>query len=422
MQHAITSVIASAGRTLPSLPDWLSLDPLTKRVKLSANEPAFVQDPYRAYHHFHAAGGRVFWEEYDFWCFANFDEVNALLRDKRFGREVPPGARGGSREHLANFDRIERHSLLEMEPPEHTRLRRLVNRAFVSSQIERLRPQIETLCHRLIDGFMDAGEVDLLSAYATPIPLRVIAALMGVPEELEPAMLDWSHSMVKLYTLKATRGEELAADAACREFHACLSDLVAHKRRHAPQDLLGELAHGDLTVDETISTAVLLMNAGHEATVHQTGNAISLLLDPAHPGRRKAISNHGAAAVVEEALRFEAPLHLFTRYAAEDMDFGGGVTVSKGRQIGLLLGAANRDPSAIAESGQFMPGRADQKNVSFGAGIHFCIGAPLARMEMAISLTALFERLPGIALAGPARFADSYHFHGLETLRAVPRP
>jgi cytochrome P450 len=128
-----------------------------------------------------------------------------------------------------------------------------------------------------------------------------------------------------------------------------------------------------------------------------------------------------AADAIEEALRFEAPLHLFTRYAKEDVDLGGGVIIPKDGQIGLLLGAANRDPKAFAEPEKFIPGRSDQKIVSFGAGIHFCIGAPLARMEMAISVATLFRRLPKLSLAGEPRFSDSYHFHGLETLTVNPR-
>jgi unspecific monooxygenase len=398
-----------------------TLDPTTLRFSQDVHDGRFVQDPYKAYAAIHSTGGRVYWEQYGFWCFARHGEVNALLRDRRFGREVPPGLRGGDRSHLTWFDRIERHSLLELEPPEHTRLRRLVNRAFVSSQIDRLRPEILRFSNALIDGFEELESVDLLNAFATPVPLRVIAALMGVPQELERPMLDWSHAMVRMYTLTATRDEEDAADAACRDFHAALSDLIAHKKRHPAEDLLTELATGELTDDEMISTAVLLMNAGHEATVHQTGNAVLSVLKHMPDAASLFADEARAAATVEEALRFEAPLHLFTRHAKEDADLGGGLIVPKGGQIGLLLGAANRDPAAFDAAGMFVPGRPDQKNVTFGAGIHFCIGAPLARMEMAISLAALFRRLPRLALAEEPRFADTFHFHGLETLSVRPR-
>jgi cytochrome P450 len=404
-----------------SIPNWLHIDAETKHVKLDAREQAFIQHPYSAYAHFHDIGGRVFWEDYGFWCFANYEDVNNLLRDKRFGREVPTHFRPASRPHLEWFDRVEKHSLLELEPPEHTRLRRFVNRAFVSSQIERLRPEIETLCHQLIDGFEHQAEVDLLKAYATPIPLRVISSLMGVPQSLEPILLDWSHAMCKLYTLKASPAEEAAANAACRDFHSALKDIITAKKAKPADDLLSVLAVSGMSDDEIISTAVLLINAGHEATVHQTGNAVKVLLDPAFPERRALIDQHAPAEIVEEALRFEAPLHLFTRYASEDVDFGGGVLIKKHQQIGLLLGAANRDPSAYTNANHFSPGRPDQKNVSFGAGIHFCIGAPLARMELSISLKTLFERLPKLQLAEQPRFADSYHFHGLETLNVSPQ-
>ncbi|NJR13799.1 MAG: cytochrome P450 [Phyllobacteriaceae bacterium] len=401
--------------------DTHKFDPITLRLNQNIHDADFIQSPYRAYAAMHQAGGRVFWEQYGFWCFANYADVNSLLRDKRFGREVPPGLRGGDRSHLEWFDRVERYSLLEMEPPGHTRLRRLVNRAFVSSHIERLKPEISRLSHALIDGFEAKSSVDLLPAYATPVPLRVIAALMGVLPEMEPLMLDWSHAMVRMYTLTATRAEEDAANEACRQFHGALSDLLAHKRRHPADDLLTELCSGGIALDEAISTAVLLMNAGHEATVHQTGNAVLTLLNHAENPAALLSTPDLAAQAIEEALRFDAPLHLFTRYAKENVDFGGGVQVAKGQQIGLLLGAANRDPLAFEAADSFVPARRDQRNVTFGAGIHFCIGAPLARMEMAISVATLFERLPRLALAEQPRFADTFHFHGLETLIALPQ-
>ncbi len=403
-----------------STPDWLHLNAETKHVKLDVREQAFIQDPYQAYTHFHAAGGRIFWEDYGFWCFANYEDVSSLLRDKRFGREVPGHLRPEARPHLEWFDRVEKHSLLELEPPDHTRLRRFVNRAFVSNQIERLRPEIETLCHELIDSFENLAEVDLLKAYATPIPLRVISSLMGVPQSLEPMLLDWSHAMVKLYTLKASPAEEAAANAACRDFHGALIDIIALRKAKPGQDLLSTLATSGMSDDEIVSTAVLLINAGHEATVHQTGNTVKVLYDPSFPDRRALIDQHAPAQIVEEALRFDAPLHLFTRYANEDIDFGNGVLVRQHQQIGFLLGAANRDPAAFNDANQFKPLRADQKNVSFGAGIHFCIGAPLARMELSISLKTLFSRLPELQLSRAARFADAYHFHGLETLFVNP--
>jgi unspecific monooxygenase len=398
----------------------MELDPATLHLSLDTRSDAFVQNPWPAYRAMHAAGGRVFWREYGLWCLAGYREVGAVLRDRRFGRVPPDGQPPADRRHLGWFDRVERFSLLSLEPPDHTRLRMQVNRAFVSARIEPLGPAIKAHCETLIHGFAGSRSVDLLTAFAVPVPLRAIAALLGVPETLEHQMRAWSQAMVRLYTRNATRADEEAADSACKEFHAVLADLIRHKRRRPPADLLGDLAHGPLSDDEIISTAVLVMNAGHEATVHQIGNAVLALLADAPAHWRALAAGEPADRIVEEALRYRAPLHLFARFAGEDIDLGGGLSLARGEEIALLLGAANRDPASFNEPDRFDPERADQKNVSFGAGLHFCIGAPLARMEMRIALETLARRLPGLGLAGTPRFADSYHFHGLAALEVHP--
>ncbi|MBE7185010.1 MAG: cytochrome P450 [Methylobacterium mesophilicum] len=409
---------------LSACPDYLSFDPATRRLNLDPHEPCFVQNPYEAYAYLHAVSPTFFWEEYGFWCLSAYADVNGLFRDKRFGREKPGGylAYVGARDHLAAFDRLEASSLLELEPPVHTRLRGLVNRAFVSRQVERLRPRIEALSHSLIDAFEKDGEADLLPGFATPLPITIIAEMLGVPVEMGEQMLDWSHRMVMMYMHRPT--PEVAADAnrASAEFSLFIRD-HARKRRGAEGDdllslLLTAQADGDrLSEDELVASAILLLNAGHEATVHQAGNAVrAILMQGGEPGRFFA-TPEACEATVEECLRFDAPLHMFTRWAKERAEIAEGLTIEPGQQIALLLGAANRDPSSFAEPQGFLPSRADQKNVSFGAGIHFCIGAPLARLELLVALCVLFERLPKLRLVEEPRFRDSYHFHGLETLR-----
>jgi cytochrome P450 len=397
----------------------LTLDPATRRLSLDPRDPAFVQDPAAAYRLMHAAGSRLFWADFGFWCFAGFRDVEALLRDRRFGREPAPDACRTDRAHLAWFDRIEHWSLLALEPPDHTRLRRFVNRAFVSARIGGMAEGIRRHADALVDAFEHEPVVDLLPALATPIPLRAIATLMGVPESLEPRLLQWSHAMVKLYTLRATRAEEDAADAACADFHAAIADLIALKQRRPAGDLLSSLASSGLSLDEIVSTAVLLMNAGHEATVHQVGNAVLTLL--AHTADPAAVVLADVNTVVEEAMRLEPPLHLFTRHANEDVDLGDGLRIARGERIGLLLAAANRDPAVFAAPDRFDTARKPLGHVSFGGGIHFCLGAPLARLEMAIALDVLFRRLPRLSLSERPAFADSWHFHGLERLPVRPR-
>ena len=311
--------------------------------------------------------------------------------------------------------------MLELEPPIHTRLRTLVNRAFVSRQVEKLRPRVEALANELIDKFPDGEAVDLLPAFASPLPITIISEMLGVPVSMGPQLLDWSHEMVAMYTHGRTRGTEETANRAAKEFSDFLRSYVGERKKSPGDDLLSLLitAQEDgqkLSEDELVSSAILLLNAGHEATVHQTGNAVRTILHRGGDPRRFFSSAEATAATVEECLRFDAPLHLFTRYAYEEIEVVPGVTIKSGQQIGLLLGMANHDPKAFAGPEVFSSGRSDQKNVSFGAGIHFCIGAPLARLELQAALKALFDRLPHLALAEEPRFRDSWHFHGLEML------
>ncbi|MBZ9676739.1 cytochrome P450 [Mesorhizobium sp. ES1-1] len=408
--------------TLP----YLAFDPATRRLRLDPHRPAFFQNPYEAYGFLHGVSNAFFWEEFGFWCLGGFDDVNRLLRDRRFGSQNPagvPDTRGvdQDRTHLAAFDAIEANSMLELEPPVHTRLRTLVTRAFVSRQIERLRPRVEALANELIDRFEPGGGVDLLSAYAAPLPITIIAEMLGVPVEMGPQLLDWSHRMVAMYMHGRTRETEDSANRAAAAFSDFLRFHIAERRKTPADDLLSLLisAHEGgqkLSEDEMVSSAILLLNAGHEATVHQTGNAVRSILAQGGDPRRFFASPEATAASVEECLRFDAPLHMFTRYAYQPIEVTPGVVVQPGETVGLLLGMANHDPLAFAEPLVFRPGRADQKNVSFGAGIHFCIGAPLARLELQVSLKTLFERHPKLHLAEQPHFRDTYHFHGLETL------
>lgn len=408
-------------------PPYLEFDPETLRLRLDPHAPRFVQNPYEAYAWLHRSGGRFYWEDYGFWCFGGYEDVNRLLRDRRFGRQNPDGIPdsrgvGQDRSHLAAFDAIEANSMLELEPPVHTRLRTLVNRAFVSRQVERLRPRVETLANDLINRFESDKPVDLLPAFAAPLPITIIAEMLGVPTDMGPQLLDWSHQMVAMYMHGRTREIEDTANRAAQDFSDFLRSYVAERRKNPGDDLLSLLisAHEDgqkLSDDELVSSAILLLNAGHEATVHQTGNAVRSILAQGGDPRRFVASPEATAATVEECLRFDAPLHMFTRYAYGEIEAADGIVLKPGQQIGLLLGSANHDPNAFAAPERFTPGRPDQKNASFGAGIHFCIGAPLARLELQVSLKTLFDRLPTLQLVEQPQFRDTYHFHGLEALR-----
>ncbi len=404
------------------------IDAARRRVSLSPRDLDFFEDPYRAYRVIQAEAPVFFWEDYGFWCFARHADVSALLRDRRFGRQIlhvmSREALGWAEPspRLAPFDAIERSSLLELEPPEHTKLRKLVNRAFVSRQIERLAPRISALAHERIDAISGQGSADLIDEFATPIPVAVIADLLGVPREMAPQLLDWSHRMVAMYQFGVSRAVEDSATEASSAFAEFIRGYARARRADLRDDLISQLLiaesdDGRLSEDELISTAILLLNAGQEATVNAVGNAVRALLELGADCDGSFMTAESTAATVEELLRLDPPLHLFTRYALEDVEYAG-VSLRKGQKVGLLLGAANRDPARFARPETFDRARAPNPHLSFGAGIHFCIGAPLARLEIATALPILFERLPGLRLAAPPRVRDAFHFRGLQALRA----
>lgn len=382
-------------------------------------DPEFYGDPYRFYSDLHAAGDSTFfWEEYGFWVAAGFDEVNAILRDRRFGRAAGLPERTP---RIANWWETERWSLLAIDPPEHTQLRGLVNRAFLSRQIEGLRPRIHALASQMIDGFVADGAVDLHPAYAAPLPAIVIAEMIGLPAEMAPQLLDWSNTMVRMYMFGVDETVEADADRAAAEFVAYVREVIAERRADPQPDLLTHMLETEvdgqrLSDGEVIATTILLLNAGHEATVHTTGNAVTTILRSGLDPATLFADETQTEATVEECLRYDAPVHLFTRFALEDVELPSGLRLAAGDQIGVLLGAANRDPRRFERPDEFDPFRSDIGNISFGAGIHFCIGAPLARLELQTSLRLLFERLPGLHLTAEPRYRDIYHFHGLDSI------
>lgn len=386
-----------------------------KALRQSPTDPAFVQDPYPFYETARAAGPFFRWEDYGLVCTGNAAAVNAIFRDRRFGREAPPERAPAIPPHLAPFYAVEAHSMLELEPPRHTRLRSLVLRAFTSRRIEALRPEIETLSHQLIDAFPQ-GPFDLLQHFGQKLPVIIIARLLGVPEEMEPDLLRWSNAMVGMYMAGRTRAAEDRAVAATEAFVAFMRGYVDARRKDPRDDLITSLIAAEeagekLTTDELITTCILLLNAGHEATVHSLGNGVKTVLET---GSQAALHADPEAAV-EEVLRFDPPLHMFTRWAYEEVEVMG-TTFQRGDQVALLLAMANRDPGPWDEPDRFDPSRPIKANVSFGAGLHFCVGAPLARMELQIALPILFRRLPGLHLTEKPVYADVYHFHGLKRL------
>jgi len=414
-------------------PPWLSIDPRTRTVSIDSSHPGFYGDPYSTYERIRPAAPAFLWRELGIWCFLNMADVSAILRDRRFGRELLPAPGRpdppprDAPAHLEAFNRFNETSMLEREPPAHTRLRNIVSRAFLTRNIERLRPRVAALAASLADEIRPRREAELISAFATPIPVTVIAELLGVPARMAPQLLGWSHRMVAIYQLGRTRRIEDDAEAATREFSEFIRGYAAERRRSPADDLITHLiaseSAGDrLSEDELVGTCILLLNAGHEATVHAIGNSVKTLLEQGTDVARAFADDAATAATVEECLRFDPPLHLFRRYVQEDLEVAG-VRLSRGDEVALLYGAANRDPARYPQPGVFDPARPSPGGASahaaFGGGIHFCLGAPLARLELQVALPVLFRTLPGMRLAEGPRYRDVYHFHGLEALRVA---
>jgi cytochrome P450 len=394
---------------------------------LDLTDPAVVADPYPSFARAREAAPVQWHEGLGLWLAFTHAEVNAVLRDRRLGRiwvDREPAGR------FESFNLIHRNAILEMEPPHHTRLRRLISTAFARGHVERLRPWVEQLAGRLVDELLEesAGTrpVDLLTM-AEQLPVAVIAELLGVPEADRQLLRPWSNAIVKMYEYERTRQREDAAERAADEFVAYLRELAADRRRHPGDDLVSHLvsvrdADGDrLTEDELVTTCILLLNAGHEATVNVTANGTLALLRHPDQLRRLRADRSLLPTAIEEFMRFDSPLQLFERTAIEDVEVGG-ITVEKGQKIAALLGSANHDPAVFADPETLDVGRAENPHVSFGAGVHFCIGAPLARVELQASFGALLDRTSSLELGGEPVRRPEFVIRGLAELPVVLTP
>ncbi|WP_435120272.1 cytochrome P450 [Amycolatopsis thermoflava] len=375
-------------------------------------DPAFLADPYPEFARLRAQAPVHRHDGLGLAIAVSHAAASAVLRHRGLGRiwtDASPA------EQFVSFNLLHRNSLLENEPPVHTRLRRSVSSAFGRGHVERLRPTVMRLADDLVAGIAEAGSGDLLDALAQPLPVAVISELLDVPEADRPRLVPWSNAIVKMYEYGLPEEGRVAAERAATEFVAFLRELAERRRREPGEDLITDLLRAELTEDEVVATAVLLLMAGHEATVNVIGNGVWALLR--HPGQWQRLVDDPSLmpTAVEELIRFDSPLQLFERTATEDVEIAG-FRVAKGEKIAALLGAAARDPEVFAEPDTLDVGRSDGTHLGFGAGIHYCIGAPLARIEIAAALSALTKRLPGLRLAAEPERRPEFVIRGLKNL------
>jgi cytochrome P450 len=391
------------------------------------SDPAFVADPYPVYEELRRDRPVTYDEGTDHWLVARHADVNALLRDRRLGRTYLHLAsheemgRAPDTEWHEPFWHLIRSGILDMEPPDHTRVRRLVSKAFTPAFVEGLRPRVERIVDELVDGVQGAGEFDLLPAIAEPLPVTVIAEMLGIPQADHHHLRPWSADICKMYELDPSEPSQRDAVRASGEFSDYLRELSRERRARPGDDLISALAQvlddGDtLTEDELIGTCVLLLNAGHEATVNVTTIGWwSLFRNPGELARLRADPSLLPTAV-EELMRFDTPLQMFERWVLEPIEVLG-VEGPRGAELGLLFGSANHDPAVFDDPRRLDLGRTPNPHLSFGGGIHFCLGAPLARIELQTSFATLLRRLPKMELAEEPRWKPNYVIRGVESLR-----
>ena len=388
--------------------------------------PAFVAHPYEVYAALREHEPVAWFEPTQQWLVSRHADVNALLRDRRLGRSY---LHVGSHEDFGHppdppqqraFWHLIRNGMLDREPPDHTRLRRLVSKAFTPRRVAELRPTVQRIADGVVDDLLRQGGGDLLATVAEPLPVTVIAEMLGVPESDRPLLRPWSADICGMYELNPSEETARIAVKACEEFSGYLRELARSRRNSPGDDLISALVQvqdaGDrLTDDELIGTCVLLLNAGHEATVNVTGNGWWSLFR--NPDQLAALrSDPGMLpTAVEELMRYDTPLQMFERWVLEDMTWGG-VEFARGVEVALLFGSANHDPTVFNDPARLDLARADNPHVSFGAGIPFCLGAPLARLELEISFGTLLRRAPTLALVEEPRWKPGYIIRGLESL------
>nr|WP_240947929.1 cytochrome P450 [Planosporangium mesophilum] len=357
------------------------------------------------------------------WLISRYDDVNALLRDRRLGRtylHVASHAEMGrpdDPEHLAPFWHVVRNGMLDLEPPDHTRLRRLVSQAFTARRVEAIRPTVQRIADELVDEFVADGGGDLIARIAEPLPVTVIAEMLGVPEADRHLLRPWSADICGMYELNPSREVADRAVRACLEFSDYLRALARRRRAEPQDDLVSALTQVEgLTEDELIGTCVLLLNAGHEATVNTTGNGWwALFRNPDELSRLRADPAGLLPTAIEELMRYDTPAQMFERWVLEDITVRG-VAIPRGSEVALLLGSANHDPAVFTDPARLDLGRADNPHITFGAGIHYCLGAPLARIELAASFGALLAKAPGMKPVETPTWKPGYILRGLESL------
>ncbi|CAG9622951.1 cytochrome P450 [Sutcliffiella rhizosphaerae] len=386
----------------------------------------FINDPYHLFRQLHSHQA-VQWFQFfnsEGWLITGYKEAEAALKDSRFVKEisnhVPPESLGTPSETLMPVFNLTNNMMLFRDAPHHTRLRGLVTKAFTPRMTEKLRPTIEKMANYLLDEMKNKQEHELIADFAYTLPVMVIAELIGVPNEDREQFREWSDAFIKFIDLNTTEADLEAVAPQLKEADTYMRNLIKAKRIAPAEDLLSGLIavsdSGDkLSEDEMVATCLLLLIAGHETTVNLITNGYYLLLK--HPFEMEKLINDLSLVsnAVEEVLRFDPPVLLTTRWISEDLEFSGQA-LKKAQVAMIALGAANRDPAVVDNPDLFDVSRTNIKHLSFASGAHYCLGAPLARLEANIALETLIKRIHNVELSEEPTRRNNIIFRGFQAL------
>ena len=373
-----------------------------KTAILPTEDPDFIADPYPLLAELRENYSVFYDETVALWFITRYDAVRKVQTDKRFGStyrhrftDEEFGQTGNNSIYPRYWD-AEKYSLLLLEPPDHTRIRSLVAKAFQPREVTKLNNFMRAEAARLLDP-LRGEEFDLLADVAQPYSIRIIGKLLGVPEKDHGRFLDWSHKIVKMYDLQTSPNDADMAEMAADEFIDYSLSLIKDRRAYPRQDLITRLTsvvEGDekLSDSEIVSTIILLLNAGHEATVNVIGNGVSALLSFYDSTRKANESVNDVKALIEELIRWDSPLQFFQRWVLADNVEFEGIKIPAKDKVAILLGSANRDPRAFHNPDEIILDRADSSHTSWGGGVHFCLGAHLARQELDAMFTHLLSQ------------------------------
>ena len=383
-------------------------------LHLPTENKEFIRNPYEKMGEFRESTP-VFWDEInDLFFFTRYQDVRSIQSTKSFGttfnhidgfeesignQQIPITSTAYKRSDqfgsYENFWKSEEFSLLNLEGQLHKELRGLVAKAFLPRSVQQLVPFMEQKSEELFNG-LQGSEFDMLKDYAQPYSVSIIGKLLGVPENDHLEFLDWSHKIVKMYDFEVTEENANKAEEAAKQFIEYTQDLLNKRRQNPEDDMITRLSqvsedNNYLTDDQIICTVILLLNAGHEATVNTLGNGLHALLTLGKSFEEIKNEADEINDVVEELIRFDSPLQFFQRYALEDIEIGGH-DIKKGSKVAILLGSANRDPRAFEDPDTINFKREMKDHSSWGGGIHFCIGTHLAKLELGVSFNHILEK------------------------------